>query len=324
MRCDLPAPVRPEPVEGLCRAVTVVRQAHHERFGEQLKFKGWSSGLLGVLIFSGTLPATRVAVATFDPIFFTLARAAIAGVLAALLLLVLRQPRPARSDSRALLVVALGVVVGFPLLLALALRHVSSAHATVFVGLLPVATVMFGVLHGDKNPRGLFWLFSLSGSLVVAGFAMGQGVSVSLFDDLLMLAAIIVCGLGYAEGARLARRMGGWQVICWALVLALPLMLPLMLPLCLWTLPGNFQQAAWPALLSLGYVSLFSMLLGFFFWYRGLALGGIASISQLQLLQPFFGLGLAAALLGEHVSAMMVASALAVALCVIGARRFAS
>lgn len=283
------------------------------------EFKGWSSGLLGVLIFSGTLPATRVAVATFDPVFVTFARAAIAGVLAALILLVLRQPRPARRDNRALLVVALGVVVGFPLLLALALRHVSASHATVFVGLLPVATVIFGVLRGDKNPRWLFWLFSLSGSLVVAGFAMEQGGNVSAMGDLLMLAAVTVCGLGYAEGARLARSMGGWQVICWALVLSLPLMLPL----CLWTLPGNFQQAAWPALLSLGYIALFSMLIGFFFWYHGLALGGIASISQLQLLQPFFGLALAAALLGEHVSTMMIVSALAVALCVVGARQFA-
>lgn len=284
------------------------------------EFKGWISGMLGVLIFSGTLPATRLAVATFDPVFLTLARAAIAGVLAALLLLVLRQPRPARGDTRALAVVAFSVVVGFPLLMALALRHVSSAHATVFVGLLPIATVMFGVFFGDKNPRRLFWLFSLSGSLVVAGFAVRQGIDVSATDDLLMLAAITVCGLGYAEGARLARSLGGWQVICWSLVLALPLMLPL----CLWTLPGNFQHAAWPALLSLGYVSLFSMLIGFFFWYQGLALGGIAAISQLQLLQPFFGLGLAAMLLGEHVSTTMLASALAVALCVFAARRFAS
>jgi len=283
------------------------------------EFKGWSSGMLGVLIFSGTLPATRVAVATFDPIFFTLARAAIAGVLAALILLLLRQPPPARSDSRALLVVALGVVVGFPLLLALALRHVSAAHATVFVGLLPVATVIFSVMLGGENPRRLFWLFSLSGSLVVAGFALGQGIQISLFDDLVMLAAIIVCGLGYAEGARLARRLGGWQVICWALVLSLPLMLPL----CLWMLPGNFQQAPWPALLGLAYVSLFSMLIGFFFWYHGLASGGVASVSQLQLLQPFFGLGLAALLLGEPVSTAMVASVLAVALCVAGAKRFA-
>lgn len=283
-------------------------------------FKGWSSGLTGVLIFSGTLPATRVAVATFDPIFFTLARAVIAGVFAALILLLLRQPCPARRDRRALLVVALGVVVGFPLLIALALRHVSSSHATVFVALLPLATVIFGVLRGDKNPRFLFWLFSLSGSMVVAVFAIGQGISVSVMDDLLMLAAITVCGLGYAEGARLARTMGGWQVICWALVLALPLMLPL----CLWTMPGNFQQAALSAWFCLGYVSLCSTLLGFFFWYHGLALGGIASISQLQLLQPFFGLGLAALLLGEHVSTMMLASALAVALCVVGARRFAA
>lgn len=283
-------------------------------------FKGWGSGLLGVLIFSGTLPATRMAVAAFDPIFVTFARAAIAGMLAALILLVLRQPRPARSDHGALLVVTLGVVIGFPLLLALALRHVSAAHATVFVGLLPMATAVSGVLRGDRNPRWVFWLFSLSGSLVVAGFAIGQGIDVSASDDLLMLAAISVCGLGYAEGARLARSMGGWQVICWALVLALPLMLPL----CLWTLPGNLQHAAWPALLSLGYVSLFSMLLGFFFWYHGLAQGGIASVSQLQLLQPFFGLALAAMLLGEHVSAMMIASALAVALCVFGARRFAT
>lgn len=283
-------------------------------------FKGWLSGFLGVLIFSGSLPATRVAVATFNPVFLTLARAAIAGVLAALILLVLRQPRPAHSDKRALLVVALGVVVGFPLLTALALRHVNSAHAIVFVGLLPVVTVIFSVLRGDKNPRWLFWLFSLSGSLVVAGFAMREGLDVSALGDLLMLAAIIVCGLGYAEGARLARSMGGWQVICWALVLSLPLMLPL----CLWALPDNFRQASWPALLSLGYVSLFSMLLGFFFWYRGLALGGIASVSQLQLLQPFFGLALAAMLLGEHISTMMVASALAVALCVVGAKRFAT
>jgi len=285
-----------------------------------IQFKGWSSGMLGILIFSGTLPATRVAVASFDPVFFTLARAAIAGVLAVLLLLFLRQSRPSRSDIRGLLLVAFGVVVGFPLLIALALRHVSSAHATVFVGLLPMATVLISVMHGDKNPPWLFWLFSLSGSLVVIGFVMGQGSYALASDDLLMFIAVSICGLGYAEGARLARHMGGWQVICWVLVFSLPVILPL----CLWTLPDNLQQVAWPALLSLGYVSVFSTLLGFFFWYRGLALGGIASISQLQLLQPFFGLALAAMLLGEQVSMMMIASTMAVALCVVGARRFAS
>ncbi len=282
-------------------------------------FKGWISGLLGVVIFSGTLPATRVGVATFDPIFFTLARAVIAGVIAVFILIILRQPRPARGDNGSLIIVSIGVVVGFPLLTALALRHVSSAHAIVFIGLLPLATVIFSVMRGDENPRWVFWAFSILGSIVVTGFALGRGVNISSVDDLLMFLAVLVCGAGYAEGALLARRIGGWQVISWALVLSLPLTVPA----CLWTLPGDFQHATWQALLSLGYVSLFSMLIGFFLWYRGLALGGIASVSQLQLLQPFFGFGFAAALLDEHISSAMIVSAMVVALCVAGARRFA-
>lgn len=282
-------------------------------------FSGWASGFSGVLIFSGTLPATRVAVATFDPVFLTLARAAIAGVIATILLLIMRQPRPARNDHGALLLVGLGVVIGFPLLTALALRNVSSAHAIVFVGLLPLVTAIFGIRHSAERPGLAFWIFSLFGSLVVIGFAVQQGIHVAWSDDLLMLAAIILCGLGYAEGAHLSRRMGGWQVICWALVFSLPLMFPL----CLWNLPDNIAQAAWPALLSLGYVSIFSMLIGFFLWYRGLALGGIATVSQLQLLQPFLGLGLAAVLLGEPVSKTMVICALVVALSLVGARHFA-
>ncbi|MBO3274789.1 DMT family transporter [Pseudomonas schmalbachii] len=280
---------------------------------------GWLSGFLGVLIFSGSLPATRVAVGTFDPTFLTLARASIAGLVAAAILLLLRQQRPHRRDLLPLLVVAGGVVVGFPLLTALALQHVSSAHAIVFVGLLPLCTALFGVLRAGERPRPAFWLFSLLGSGAVAGYALAQGGQASLLGDLLMLAAILACGLGYAEGARLARHLGSWQVICWVLVLSLPLMLPL----TFWTLPGNLLQADWPALASLAYVSLFSMLIGFFFWYHGLAKGGIAAVGQLQLLQPFFGLALAALLLHESVSPLMAGVTLAVICCVMGARRFA-
>ncbi|WP_435607470.1 DMT family transporter [Pseudomonas knackmussii] len=280
---------------------------------------GWFSGFLGVLIFSGSLPATRVAVGDFDPTFLTLARASIAGLLAAGILVVLRQRRPARADVPALVVVALGVVVGFPLLTALALRHVSSAHAIVFVGLLPLATALFAVLRAGERPRPVFWLFSLLGSAVVAGYALAQGGAGSLLGDGLMLAAVLVCGLGYAEGARLSRHMGSWQVICWVLVVSLPLMLPL----ALWTLPADLTSARWPAWLSLGYVSLFSMLIGFFFWYHGLSRGGIAAVGQLQLLQPFFGLALAGLLLHEQVSPAMAASAAAVAGCVAAAKRFA-
>lgn len=281
---------------------------------------GWINGLLGVVIFSGSLPATRAAVADFDPLFLTVTRAAIAGLLGLCLLLVFKQKRPARADAIPLAIVALGVVVGFPLLTALALQYVTSAHSIVFVGLLPLATAIFGVLRGGERPRPVFWLFSGLGSALVAGFALTQGVSASPMGDGLMFAAIIVCGLGYAEGARLSRTLGGWQVISWALVLSLPIMLPLTVLL----IPASFGSINAPAWLGLAYVSLFSMLIGFVFWYRGLAQGGIAAVGQLQLLQPFFGLALAAMLLHEPVSGSMLAVTTGVILCVAGARKFAS
>ncbi len=280
---------------------------------------GWFNGFLGVLIFSGSLPATRVAVMDFSPVFLTVTRAALAGMLGLALLLAFREKRPSRDDLISLTIVALGVVVGFPLLTALALEHVTSAHSIVFIGLLPLATAIFGVLRGGERPRLAFWLFSCLGSALVAGFALSRGLSASPVGDALMLAAIVVCGLGYAEGGKLSRRLGGWQVICWALVISLPLMLVL----ALITFPPSLAGISMPAWVSLGYVSLFSMLIGFVFWYRGLAQGGIAAVGQLQLLQPFFGLALAAFLLHEQVSAAMVVVTLGVVLCVAGAKRFA-
>jgi len=280
---------------------------------------GWLNGFIGVLIFSGSLPATRVAVADFDPTFLTSARAAIAGLIGLAMLVLFRQRRPERSDFLSLVIVALGVVVGFPLLTALALKHVTSAHSIIFVGLLPLATAIFGVLRGGERPRPAFWLFSCIGSALVAGFALMQGVTASPIGDGLMLAAIIVCGLGYAEGAALSRRLGGWQVICWALAISLPIMLVLTLA----TLPSSFAGIGSGAWAGLAYVSLFSMLIGFVFWYRGLAQGGIAAVGQLQLLQPFFGLALAATLLHEQVSPLMVVVTLGVVACVFGAKKFA-
>jgi drug/metabolite transporter (DMT)-like permease len=279
----------------------------------------WGSGLLGVIIFSGSLPATRVAVAGFSPLFLTSARAVIAAAIAAAALLLLRQPRPSRADLLPLAIVALGVVVGFPLLTALALRHVTSAHSLVFVGLLPLCTAIFAVLRGGERPKPLFWLFSVIGSGCVAGFALAHGGPAVTTGDLYMLAAIILCGLGYAEGAQLSRRLGGWQVISWALVLALPLMLVLAMA----TRPTAWGQIGGAAWIGLAYVSVFSMLLGFVFWYRGLALGGTARIGQLQLLQPFFGLLLAALVLHEPVAWGMAAATGGVVLSVGAARRYA-
>lgn len=280
---------------------------------------GWLNGFIGVLIFSGSLPATRVAVMDFDPVFLTVARATIAALLGMAMLWLLREQRPTRRDLPSLALVALGVVIGFPLLTALALRHVTAAHSIVFVGLLPLATAGFGVLRGGERPRPAFWLFSCVGSACVVGYAVAQGISASLTGDLLMLGAIALCGLGYAEGAKLSRRLGGWQVISWALALSLPVMAALLVV----TAPASFNNISTPAWLGLAYVSLFSMLIGFIFWYRGLAQGGIAAVGQLQLLQPFFGLALAATLLGEQVSVAMLGVTLAVVGSVIGAKKMA-
>ncbi len=214
---------------------------------------------------------------------------------------------------------ALGVVLDFPLLTALVLQYVTSAHSIVFVGLLPLATAIFGVLRGGERPRPVFWIFSVLGSSLVVGFAVSQGLTASPTGDLLMLAAILACGLGYAEGAKLSRSLGGWQVICWALVLSLPVMAVF----SVWRAPASFSGISLSAWVCLAYVSLFSMLIGFVFWYRGLAQGGIAAVGQLQLLQPFFGLALAATLLREHVSVGMLVVTLGVILCVAGAKKFA-
>lgn len=286
--------------------------------------KGWINGLLGVIIFSGSLPATRVAVGGFSPLFLTSARAVIAALIGAALLFTLKQRRPARGDISRLIIVAIGVVVGFPLLTALALQHITSAHSIIFIGLLPFSTAVFGVLRGNERPKPLFWVFSGLGGAAVAAFAIQQNMhdtaDISLTGDLLMIAAIVLCGLGYAEGATLSRRLGGWQVISWALVISLPIMVVLAAA----TLPQTWAHVTAPQWVGLGYVSVFSMLIGFVFWYRGLAIGGITGVGQLQLLQPFFGLFLAYVVLHEPVVISMIGVAFIVLLCVIASKRYAT
>lgn len=281
--------------------------------------KGWISGFIGVVIFAGSLPATRMAVMDFDPVFLTAVRATLAALLGGIVLRVLGQRLPTKADLPALAVVALGVVVGFPLLSAMSLQYITSAHAIVFLGILPLFTAIFAVWRGDERPPVLFWLFALLGSSFVAGYAALTSGTTSLIGGLLMLGAVMACGLGYAEGGRLSRTLGGWQVISWALVLSLPVMLPIM-----WlTWPESLIEVSVTAWAGLIYVSLFSMFIGFVFWYRGLALGGIAAVGQLQLMQPFLGLALAALLLHETVNTGMLISTLGAVACVVGAKKYA-
>ncbi len=280
---------------------------------------GWLNGFIGVVLFSGSLPATRMAVLAFDPVFVTLARASIAGLLALVTLVVFKEKRPEKKQLGSLGIVAIGCVVGFPLLSALALQHITSAHSIVFIGILPVSTAVFGILRGGERPKPIFWLFSALGSLLVIGYALAQGLTASPLGDVLMILSVILCGLGYAEGAKLTKTLGGWQVISWALVLSSPIMLPL----AFIYMPPSFNEVTIGAWGSLAYVSLFSMFIGFVFWYKGLAHGGTATIGQLQLLQPFFGLALAAWLLHEQVSIGMLAVTVGVILCVVGTKKFA-
>lgn len=283
-----------------------------------VRTKGWIYGFIGVLIFSGSLPATRVAVSELDPYFLTVFRATIAGLLSVLIIIILKAKRPEKSDLLSLIIVALGVVIGFPLLTALALEHNAASHAIVFLGLLPLSTAIFGVIRGGERPTTIFWVFSAIGSFLVVGFAFFKGGDSSLLGNFYMLISIIVCSLGYAEGAKLSRKLGNWQVISWALILSLPFMAILSIHL----FPSSWEAISVGTYVSLAYVSFFSMYIGFVFWYRGLSQGGIASVGQLQLLQPFFGLLIAAVILQEEVGILLVLVNVGVVFCVAVAKQF--
>ncbi len=257
--------------------------------------KGMWLGVAGVAIFSLTLPFTRMAVAELDPVLVALGRAVVAAVASAVLLWWLAAPPPTRKQWGPLAVTSLGVVVGFPVLSSIAMRYVPASHGAVVIGVLPLATALFGALRFGERPSTGFWIAAVAGSGIVIGFALWQGGGQLHPADFALFGAVIAAAMGYAEGARLSRSMGGQQVISWALVLSMPILLPITVALAM-----HYGLSASPrAWLGFGYISLFSMFIGFFFWYKGLALGGIARVGQVQLLQPFLTLAGAALLLGE-------------------------
>lgn len=273
-------------------------------------------GLLGVVGFSFSLPATRLAVADLNPWFVAFGRAAAAGGLSAALLVAVRAPRPTRAQLRSLAIVALGVVVGFPIFTSLALEDRTSAHGAVVIGVLPVATALWAVARGGERHSARFWLAALAGMAAVIVFAATAGAGGFQLSDGYLLAAVALGGLGYAEGGRLARDLGGARTICWALVVALPVTVPVTAAAA-----AGGLHAGGDAWFGFAYVAVVSMWLGFFAWYAGLARGGVARIGQIQLAQPVLTLGWAALLLGEAVSAATVAAALVVLACVVATQR---
>lgn len=284
------------------------------------EMRGPAYGLLGVLMFSLTLPATRVGVVSIEPLLFTLGRGVLASLGAWLMLLATRQPLPTRTQFGHLAIVAGCTVIGFPLLTALALQAVPAARGAVILALIPLCTALFATVRAGERPSRAFWAASLTGSAAVVLFLLTRSSEQFRWGDGLMIGALLVVAFGYAEGGHLARTLGGWQVICWALVLASPLLFLLFFASFI-SQPHMLLDAPPLAWLSLVYVGIGSQLLGFFAWYRGLALGGVARVGQVQLLQPFFTIVFAAILLDEQITLPMVAAAVVVIGAIWLARR---
>lgn len=276
-------------------------------------------GLLGVAAFSFTVPFTRVAVSGLMPLFIGSGRAVVAGILATWALSLTKQRLPRGKQWARLAVVACGIVVGFPLLTSFALMTTPASHGAVVIALLPAATATAAVLRGREHPPIAFWLVTAVGAIAAIGFALSQaghpvqsgGLGQLDGADLLLLGAVIAAAIGYAEGGLLARELGAWQTVSWALVLALPLMAGLMALSTAQQLPSA-SPVQWAAFAYLGIVSMF---LGFFAWYRGLAIGPMAKVSQIQLVQPVLSICWAGLLLGETLGWTTIVGGIAVILC---------
>ncbi|WP_433253995.1 DMT family transporter [Streptosporangium sp. CA-135522] len=282
-------------------------------------WRGSALAALGVLSFSGSFPATVFAMEGFDPYLVAIGRAAVAAVAALICLMAARVPLlPPRSQLRSYLVIAVGVVFGFPLFSGLALdAGASASHAAVVTGLLPAATAACAVLRGGERPRPLFWVACGLGAVAITAFTLSRGGGHATGADLLLVGALLSAAVGYTEGGRLARETPGWRVISYALVVAAPLTVPVTVALALAT---DVRPSA-VSLAGFAYVGLVSMFLGFIPWYAGLAAGGIARAGQTQLAQPLLTLLWAWLLLGERFGPATVAAALAVLVCVAMTQR---
>lgn len=280
----------------------------------QRERRGLWLGLLGVVIFAMTLPMTRLAVGPVSdpqlpPFFVTAGRAALAGLLSLAYLVLTAAPRLARQHWPALAVSAAGSVVGFPLFLALALREVDAMHAAVVTGVLPLGTAVVAALYFGQRPSNGFWGCAVVGCGLVLAYAGYQGGGRLSPADGLLLLSVASAAMAYVAGAKVSTSVPAEQVICWVLVACLPLTLPAM-----WFFWPDFsthpvKASAWG---GFAYVTVFSMWLGFFAWYRGLAMGGTVRVSQVQLVQPFLALLFAVPVLGERLDGMTVMFSLAV------------
>lgn len=268
---------------------------------------GYGLGVMAVMAFSLTLPITKYLTPFLSIWDIGFGRSLLAAIVAAVILLAYKQSWPTRSQLLKLCIVASGIAFGFPVLTAVGMQSVPSSHGGVILGGLPLATALVGCFLSGERPSWIFWLVALSGFIAIALYSMvsaGAATDLALYSgDFALFGAVLFAGLGYAQGGLLAREMGGWQVICWTLVVSLPLLVPLTWFYGDWSAFQALPLSGWAAF---AFLAVINSLIGFFFWYKALALGGVTKISQVQLLQTFFTFIFAALWLGEEITLIMV------------------
>jgi len=279
--------------------------------------QGMLLGFIAVAIFSLTLPVTRQIIPYFDPVFIGLGRSVVAALIALPILLFFKQRFPNPQQVKQLLITALGIIAGFPVLTAFAMQTVPASHGSVVIGLLPLLTAVFAVIISHERPSLGFWLAAIVGALLVIVYSLLQGGMELHIGDIYLLGASILGALGYAMGAKVSKELGGWQVICWVNVLGFPFSIIGVLLVK----PDNFELIPMSAWMGFVYLALASQLFGFFLWYKGLVMGGTARVSQTQLLQPFLSIIAAIILLGERVDLSTYAFAIAVVLAIFVTRK---
>jgi drug/metabolite transporter (DMT)-like permease len=279
--------------------------------------KGMLIGFIGILIFSLTLPVSKIAVLSFDPYFIAFGRATLAGMVALVYLLYKKEIMPSKADFTKFVVIALGVIYGFPIFTTVAMTEGSSSHGAVILGMMPLATTVIGVIRFKERPSLGFWLVALLGAALVVAYALLKSSGSFTYIDGLLVLGGISAAVGYVEGGELSRKINPRSVISWALVISLPVNIMM----SYFTFNTEYIHAGPMAWTSFIYLSLFSMFIGFFFWYEGLAVGGIARVSQVQLTQPFCTLVVASILLGDALTIMnLVFAFLVVSTVILGKR----
>jgi len=283
-----------------------------------ISISGLALAVVAVVMFSGTVPATRIAVATIDPVVVGVGRSVLGTAIAICYLLAVRAPLPSRAQLPGILVVAVGAAVGFGWFSAEALRTVSASHGSVVIGILPVLTAVFGTLRTGARPRPLFWIATLAGTAVVVVYAASSSRSASIgIGDAYLFAALVCAAAAYAEGGRLARTMPGGQVIAWGLVAALPVSVPLSLGALL----GSPFAPSVASLGALAYMAVFSVFVGMVLWYRAMGLIGVPRASAIQLGQPLLSVVWSWILVGEPLRPETIVAAILVLVCVATAQR---